>query len=217
MRIAVVSSVYGGYDEPAMPVAQDVPCEFVLVTDRPYDRPPWRTVVEPRPQLHPRLAAKLAKCRPDLYADADVYVWVDASVVIRSPGFAWWATTHVGQHSPIAQVPHPWRSSVVDEAEASVALPKYAGLAVREQAAHYVAAGYPDGWGLWATGLIAYRNDPAVWDFGDAWLREQVAWTYQDQISEPPLLHALGLKPVDLPGPLTGHPLFGIRRHQDGT
>jgi hypothetical protein len=214
MKIAVVSSVYGGYDQPTPGVPQDVECEYVLVTDQPYDCPPWRVVVEPRPQLHPRLAAKVAKCRPDLYADADVYVWVDASIHINAVDFVSWVLAHLEQ-GEIAQIPHPDRRRIVDEADVSSHMAKYAGLPVKEQAAHYTARGYPDGWGLWATGLIGYRRSPAVRVFGDAWLREQTRWTYQDQLSQAPVLHALGMKPAELPGPLLGHSKFTIRAHRD--
>lgn len=215
MRVAIVSSVYGGYDQPVPVPEQDIDCERVLVTDRPLTGDwPGRVVVEPRPQIHPRLAAKVAKCRPDLYADADAYVWVDASFEITSPGFAAWAVSHLGQ-GPIAQIVHPARTSIRDEAEVSAGMTKYAGLPVREQAAHYIAGGYPDGWGLWATGFIVYRREQAIRDFGDAWLREQLRWTYQDQISEAPVLHSLGLKPVPVGGSLYRSQHFVIRNHRD--
>ena len=48
---------------------------------------------------------------------------------------------------------------------------------------------------------------------GDAWLREQLRWTFQDQISLPPLLEEFGIVPVDLPGPLYPNPRFTIRHH----
>jgi len=185
--------------------------EWVLVTDRPYDVPGWRVEVEPRTQLHPRLAAKVAKCRPDLYVDADVFVWVDASFAIRSSDFVSWCVGHL-QYGPQAQIPHPDRRSIIAEADFSHALPKYVGLPTREQADHYIKQGYPDGWGLWATGLIVYRGRSLI---GDDWLREQLRWTYQDQVSEPPLLWSRNLRPVDMAGGLLNNPHFTIRGHRD--
>jgi hypothetical protein len=35
---------------------------------------------------------------------------------------------------------------------------------------------------------------------GDVWGREINAWSFQDQISEPYALHAVGLRPASLPG-----------------
>lgn len=210
--IAVVSSVYGGYDIPTPPAPQDIDCDWILVSDRDYDCHPWKVIVEPRPQLHPRLAAKVAKCRPDLYADAEIVVWVDASFAITSPRFVSWAISHLDR-GDVAQIPHPQRRRITDEARVSATLPKYRGLPVVEQADSYVADGYPDDWGLWATGLIAYRGKSR---FGDAWLREQMRWTYQDQLSQAPVLRSLGIRPVDMqPAVLFGHPHFALRGHRD--
>jgi hypothetical protein len=213
MTVAVITSVYGGYDQPCAPVPQDTDCEFVLVTDQHYDCDPWKVVIEPRPQLHPRLAAKVAKCRPDLYADADAYIWVDASFAVNSTGFVSWCLTHL-DHGPIAQIRHPDRQSIVDEANYSASMPKYQGLPVVAQAQHYVAGGFQDGQGVWATGLIVRRADGwPLQSFGDAWLREQTRWTYQDQVSEPVVLAEHGVRPVDMPGGLLTNQHFSIRSH----
>jgi hypothetical protein len=217
MTVAIVSSVYGGYDLPVAPVPQDTACDFVLVTDRQVDCWPWKVVVEPRPDLHPRLAAKVAKCRPDAYTDADMTIWVDGHLRITHPAFVRWAAGALDGGAQVAQLRHPQRSRIADEAALSARLPKYRGLPVAEQAASYLAAGYPDGWGMWATGLIVRRTVGATVRFGDAWLAEQVRWTVQDQISEPPLLYWHGLEMATLPGPLVGHWAFDLGRHSDGT
>jgi hypothetical protein len=211
VTVAVLSSVYGGYDHPIAPAEQDVACDWILVSVQDHDCHPWKVVVEPRPQLHPRLAAKVAKCRPDLYTDADVTIWVDASIHITSPGFVSWCVAELGE-SEAAQIPHPMRRRISDEAQESHGMPKYAGLPVFAQVDSYLSAGYPDDWGLWATGLIVYKGRSR---FGDAWLREQMRWTYQDQLSEAPVLHAHGIRPVDLTGGLFNHPMFTIRGHRD--
>ena len=213
--IAVVSSVYGDYDKVVAPVPQSIPCEFVLVTDREIKCDPWRVVVEPRPGLDSRMAAKVAKCRPDLYTRADITVWMDASMWINSPEFAAWASAFVEQ-GEIAQFKHPERQRLTDEAEVSTGLVKYHGLPVREQVQHYLDGGYPDDWGLWATGLIVRRWDLPT-SFGDEWLREQLRWTYQDQLSQPPLLRRYGRRPVPLDGMIVGHHRFHLRPHRDGT
>jgi hypothetical protein len=216
LRVACVTSLYGSYDQPAAPVPQDLDCEWVLVADREYDCWPWKVIVEPRPGLPPRLAAKVTKCRPDAYADADLTVWVDAHFRIKHPGFVSWAVRSLGR-AHIAQLRHPQRTRLSEEAAPSARLPKYAGLPLQQQAAHYLAAGYPDGWGLWAAGLIVRRISGAMVRFGDAWLAEQVRWTVQDQLSEPPLLYWHGLEVATLAGPLVGHWGFDLGVHADGT
>jgi len=217
MRVAVISSLMGGYDTPATPVQQDLDCEWLLVADRDYDCFPWKVIIEPRPGTPPRLAAKVAKCRPDAYTDADVTIWVDGHLRITHPSFVRWAVGALDGGAHIAQLRHPFHRTLTEEAALSARLPKYAGLPVREQAASYLAAGYPDDWGMWAAGLIVRRTVGVTVRFGDAWLAEQVRWTVQDQISEPPLLYWHGLEVATLPGPLVGHWGFDLGVHADGT
>lgn len=215
-RVAVISSVFGAYDQIAAPAPQTIEADWVLVADRPpvidTAHPwPWQVVTEPRPGVHPRLAAKVAKCRPDWYADADVYVWIDASFQIASPDFLAWCLRKL-DGAPLAQIPHPVRRCISEEALASAGMAKYTGLPLLEQVAHYRKDGHPADWGLWATGLIVYRRETCA-RLGDPWLAEQLRWSYQDQLSEPPLLRHLDLRPAALDGALWDHPHFRIRAH----
>jgi hypothetical protein len=212
-RIAVVSSIYGSYDEPASPCEQDVPCEWVLVSDRDYDCHPWKVVVEPRPQLHPRLAAKVAKARPDWYADADVYIWVDGNVLITAPDFVSWCLACLGE-SPLAQHHNPDRRELLDEANIAAGMIKYVGLDVVGQARHYTDGGMPPTFGVWWTGLIV--RTAGCPDFGTPWLAEQTRWTYEDQISQPYVLWRLGMRPADMPIDWPSKRHFELRSHQGG-
>ncbi len=162
--------------------------------------------------MHPRMAAKVAKCRPDLYTDAKVTIWVDASFRITRPDFVSWCVQQIGVH-PIAQIKHPERQRITDEADVSAHMTKYQGQAVREQARHYIDGGFADGWGLWATGLIVRRSTAQTKLFGAEWLQQQIRWTYQDQVSEAPVLAAMSLRPVDLDTQLWGSEYFTIRPH----
>lgn len=209
--VAVVSSLYGNIDQPMSPAWQDLPADWILVSDRQHDCWPWKVCVEPRPQLHPRLAAKVAKCRPDRYSNADVLIWLDASIKPLGADFLNWCLTGLGS-GDLAQIPHPNRQALTPEAALSATLEKYAGLPVREQVNHYLLDGFID-IGLWATGLIVYRNGPWLQRFGDAWLAEQVRWTYQDQLSEPYVLWQQGIRPVDLPGGLLENRRFVLTPH----
>ena len=199
MTVAVVSSVYGAHDEVTPPPAQDTPVEdWVLVTDQPGCPPPWRPVVEPRPQLHPRLAAKVAKCRPDLYAAADILIWVDGNIRIGAPDFVSWCLARLGD-ADLAQ----WQSpgTLAEEgADAADLLrwPKYAGQPISAQVAHYHANGHPGGYPKWWTGVIVRRNTAALRAFGDAWLLEMTRWSWEDQLSEPDVVRRHGLAVSDI-------------------
>lgn len=214
MKVAVVSSVYGGHDEPYAPPQQDTPVsDWVMVTGGEMWPEPWRTVVEPRPQLPPRLAAKVAKCRPDLYTSADVFVWIDGNIRVTSAGFVSWCLERLGD-ADMAQ----WRTpgTIAEEGAdaANVARwPKYTGQPIGAQVAHYMASGHPAGYPKWWTGLIVRRDTARLAAFGDAWLLEMTRWSFEDQLSEPVAARRLGLRVNDIPDVWSGG--FDRAAHRD--
>lgn len=204
--------MYGGFDTPAPPVPQDLNAdEYVLVTDRPVECPPWRVVVEPRPQLHPRMGAKFAKCRPDAYADADVYIWSDANVRVTDPGFVKWCLGELA-NAEIAVTPHPDAADLEGELRLSMPQKRYAGLPLPQQVTHYRADGFPQPYGHFWTGLMVRTGAAAVPSFGDAWLSENIRWTYHDQLSLPYVMWKTGVRGAYMtPGWLQGR--FSFARH----
>jgi hypothetical protein len=198
---AIVSSIYGFYDalKPVFP-QEGLDVEWVLVTDDETIRGwslGWRVVYEPQPELHPCRAAKYPKFLPWLYTAAEQSIWVDGSVRVRSAVFAAQALAMAG---PVAQFAHPDRDCILAEAQVSQLLPKYAAEPVMEQARHYLDAGHPEHWGMWATTVIARQHTDTVRELGGRWAAAVEAWSFQDQISQPYLLRELGLRPSVLPG-----------------
>ncbi|NUS83669.1 MAG: DUF616 domain-containing protein [Streptomyces sp.] len=204
--VAVLSAVYDGYDDLKAVLPQDgVEVDWVFVTDDPAmadvkEFRGWRVVFEPRPGVHPNRAAKHPKYEPWKYTDAAVSLWVDASFRIVSSRFAVEATAGLTDAEPIAQFQHPWRDCLFAEARESAGLAKYAGEPVLEQAEDYRRAGHPEGWGLWATGVIGRRHTEAVRKMGWLWLAETYRWSFQDQVSQPFALREKGLRPMVWPG-----------------
>ena len=198
MTVTVITSVYGEYDPLTEPVEQTVDVDWVCVTDRQQHCPPWRVIVEPRPHMHPRMAAKVAKCLPWRYTDADVVIWLDASAVIVSAQFVTMCLSHCPPGG-MAQWEHPERDCIYDEAVVSASMSKYAGQNLEGQCAAYRRRGFPEHAGLWAAGCIVRRKDPLHEAFGGLWLAEQLRWTYQDQISEPWVMWLTDTKPEPLP------------------
>lgn len=223
MSVAVVSSSYGGYDNIDARPEQSLDAEWIMVTDNPeLDAPGWNVIVEKRPHMHPRLAAKVPKCVPFTYTNADTIVWMDASCrLLQRHALA--SLVEASGGAPLGQVTHPWRDCIYDEAEASIGMPKYDGQPIREQVAHYKDCGYPVHGGLFATGLIVRNklNDIQA-EFGYRWLAEQVYWSYQDQLSQMPILASMRLQRkqihvTPLPFALHGSGVFEWRTHTDGT
>ena len=162
--------------------------------------------------MHPRLAAKVAKCKPFEFTWCDHAVWVDGSARLKHNGVAQWVLAHLTLSQSVAQFVHPERDDFYAEMEVSDGMRKYAETPVRAQAEEYRRQGFGAHFGLWATGIMGRRIETGQWlGFGDAWLREQVRWSYQDQVSEPYVLWSRGLKPAELPGSLWNneHVAFG--------
>jgi hypothetical protein len=216
--ITVVSACYGGYDQPIAPLEQDVPVRWVMVTDGLVEVPePWEVIVEPRPHLHPRMAAKIPKCMPYIYAGTHGYMadvmWLDASARILRPDFVSMCVDVLRDGGQVAQWVHPQRDCILDEAFVSSGMAKYDGQPVHPQAAYYIKNGHPQNVGLWATGCMVWRRPFLVRGVGQEWLTEQMLWTYQDQISWPVIVGQRGVKISPLPGGLWDRTYLEFRGH----
>jgi len=182
--IDIISACYGDYDEIVAGPHLDIPGirRWVMVTDGlvyvPYG---WTVIQEPRPHVHPNVAAKVPKFLPSFYTDADFTIWIDASATPQAS-----LTRAVGealQHADWTMFPHPCRDDIGEEVLASRGLRKYDDLPLEAQTAHYYAQGYPAHGGLWATGCIGRRSSDVNTMFGALWLQEVVRWGFQDQLS----------------------------------
>jgi hypothetical protein len=197
--VAIVTAIYGGHDvlKPVMP--QDgIDVDWVLVTDTmPEDAKGWRVVVEPRPDTPPVRAAKRPKLLPQEYTDAPASIWVDAAYRIVSPRFVTEAIAHA---DPVAQFKHPWRDCLYAEAAALGPLGLDPDGDAVWQAHRYREAGHPEGWGLWASGVIARKHTAAVKRMGVMWAKEIDAGSSRDQVSQPFVLRKTRLRPSLLPG-----------------
>jgi len=199
-----VSAIYGGYDTPK-PLTFG---EGVLFTDDPdLDAPGWTVVVDRRyAHLHPRLQAKAPKLQPHVFhPDIPVSTWVDGSMLVNP------AVESI-EPAGLRFFRHPNRDNVLDEAHVSAGMAKYGGLPVYEQARHYVSQGLEPG--LWASGFhVRGISQPGVVEFFDVWWRENLLWTYQDQLSLPWARQQTGVEIVDIPGDLYANPYFTLAAH----
>lgn len=204
--VAIISAVFDGYDTVKPVLRQSgVDVEWILVTDTVPDTDAargWTVVHEPRPELPPVRAAKAAKLEPWRYTDAPASIWVDASYRITSPTFA---LEVLALADPIAQFAHPWRDCLYAEAAEIARLGMDPDGIAAWQADRYRKAKHPEGWGLWASGVIARQHTPAVKRMGAMWAREVEAGSSRDQVSQPYVLRKTRLRPVALPGSHLGN------------
>lgn len=230
-RVAVYTAIIGDFDSLHPVVEQTgVKADFYCFSDQAPGGNGWRRVPVVRTAQHPRLQAKWFKLFPhELFPSGrlapqysgwnpfrhryDYTLWIDGSIAIRSPEFV--RTFVEAAAVGLALVKHPERDNITDEAAVSASMPKYQGQPVVEQAAAYVSAGLPAGV-LYACGLIAQSvsSSEALRPMREAWWRECLAWTLQDQISFPYVCHERGVTPSVIDLDLWNNPLFQYIPHK---
>jgi hypothetical protein len=92
---------------------------------------------------------------------------------------------------------------------------KYTGLPLIEQVEHYRSAGTPPHGGLFACGVIGRKlpSSPNQIAFDDDWWRQNLRWTYQDQLSFAYLVHQYEMPITIIPGNLLNNHYFDWMRH----
>lgn len=192
MGLAIITAIFGSYDE-----LQPLPAghgfdDAVCVTDNPYlAADGWRIVMAQPSENHPRLAAKRAKMMPWEYVSTDASVWIDGSRRVANIDFRAFVERHLSQHD-LVMWDHPEnRDCLYQEAAYCQDWGKYSAWPIREQVAAYRTEGMPEHFGLWCASVIGMRHTAQVKDFGAAWLAEQHRWSIQDQVSLPYLLWKL--------------------------
>lgn len=237
MRAVVYTAVFGGYDALKQPAQQDETCEFICFTDAPISSRPnsWRIIhIKTDPRLSPRMQAKQFKLLSHRifpggrlawrYApftrrhSADLSIWIDASVQIKSAGFVRDLRAGLGARD-WAMFVHPDRDCLYEEARVSAAMVKYRGLPVIQQVEAYRSI-VPQHGGLYACTTIV-RREPArelIRNANELWWQENLKWTYQDQLSLPYVLRkVVECEPASIPGHLRSNGWFDIIPHNAET
>ncbi len=211
MSVVCYTSIYGGYDTLKPHPEHPKVMAWCCYTDNPeLSGDGWDIIVEPKRCPHPRLAAKWRKCHPPTWATRSV--WVDGSVNITNPDY-FDVVLEALDDADMAMFAHPDRTSITSEARVSEQMVKYDRLPVVQQAHHYCTDwGWSDST-LWASTTIGRNHTPAVLQMGAAWFAENEHWTYQDQLSLPPLIERYGLTVAPLDHSLWANPWFHVSGH----
>ena len=202
MGVAIITACYGHFDDVQAQPEQDIPVDWVYVTDGPPAAPePWETLVRSSDES-PRLAAKRVKCEPWRFTTADTIIWIDANTQITSSSFAREVISYM--RDGLAVFRHPRRDCIYAEADASLGAEaqggKYADQPIRAQVDRYRIDGHPTRAGLFACGTVAWdAADERVRELGAVWLAECERWSIQDQLSLPVVARRLGVTPGVFP------------------
>jgi Protein of unknown function (DUF616) len=212
-RIALYTSIFGGYDKLAEPPRCPGVDYFCFTEDESVSSDVWQIVASPPRYEHPRLAAKWFKMHPHLVlSDYRYTIWIDGSLRLKSETFAEEVMRCLGVNG-LALLKHPARDNIFDEAEHSATRPKYDGQPVREQVAHYRSCGFRSENVLYCGGLLVRDNEvAAIRSLNEAWMAENLSWSWQDQLSLPYLTWHLDITPDVMPYDLYDNDLFAVGR-----
>lgn len=190
MTFGIITAIYGGYDElRELPDGHGFDQAIAITDSKQLTSSTWTVIYDPRPGLHPRLAAKYPKLLPFDYLTTEVAAWIDGAFRVTDPGFRAWLEEH--PERDLTAWAHPERSQrdcIYLEAALCQDWPKYRGYDIRGQVDHYRSMGYPDRAGLYACGTLLWRDTPTAHKLALEWLAEIENWSIQDQISLPYLL-----------------------------
>jgi len=170
-------------------VPSGVQLRKLLFTDTDMEYPGWEVYHIPMPGVaNDMLRAKWWKLSPlDACPDADVSIWIDASVTVTNPSFLGRCISALG-NDDWTLIPHPWRNCLYDEAAYCGETGMHNPAVMALQAAYYQSLGYPTGAGLYASTVLVRRHTDAVASACCSWWHDVTRWSTRDQVSLPVIL-----------------------------
>lgn len=179
MKIALVTSIFGGVDTPKLPVAQSVPCDYFCFTEA-------NTPV-PLPNLPDRLRAKYFKLQMHrVLPGYDTYVWIDGNIEVKSPDFVRVMTEGL---IGIRIQKHHERETIGQEidfilkSDNPYLTARYGAQPLKEEYEYYLKQGMPEDAPLYSCNIFAYRwsENNGNNDFFNRWWNLVLCWSWFDQ------------------------------------
>jgi hypothetical protein len=216
-RIAIISAIFGGYDEPKEQNINDKNlADWYLMTDSSNNVSGWNVITQKyhlentppnedknnynnitETSVYNMMSAKYYKCQThhiDILRNYDYYVWVDASVELK-PDFMKNIMEIIHKDKSLANFRHGVRTTVKDEITESMKSDRYKEQKVEEQYKMYVADKFPDNLGLYELTMFIRKNNTTINTLFDDWWQHNLKYSYQDQISYPYVLWKHKMKP----------------------
>lgn len=202
VKKAIVSAIYGGFDQPVDQPDQGVD-DYIMFTDNPELKSDfWKVIYKPLPFGSPRGNAKYIKVfmwlQPEL-ADYNEMMWIDGCLSLHDNVFAEFAQ-HKG-FMVIAQ--HPGHVKGHDDVYTAIdicrSLPKYKDARFDEHESYLRAIGFPEHSGLLACCRFLTRRDQRLEELMHYWWSHNLLFHWQDQISLPVAAFQAEVEPTVIP------------------
>lgn len=150
--------------------------------------------------LDPRRRAKIVKVNPFVSETLKPYrysIWIDGGIQITSESFVPEILEYLDNGMVVS--PH-FDGRNCAYGEATIRPPKYVNEPLDAQVSFYRGEGFPEGYGLYECGVMARdMGSSDVQNVSELWLKQNLEWSYQDQVSLPYVFWKYGYEPDVLP------------------
>jgi O-antigen biosynthesis protein len=212
----ICTAVTGGYDYmPEQPRIDGV--DFVYFTDGKSPEPikkQWLPILLGDDELDNRRRSKRPKLNPHsipMLLNWKYMIWIDGDMGILSPDFVPQIMSYMENGFVVS--PH-FDGRHCAYGEATIRPAKYANEPLDEQVAFYQSEGFPYEYGLYECGVSARDlTNPKVKEVGELWHKQNLEWSYQDQVSFPYCLWKTEFKPDVLPQTFRNYNWVWINAH----
>jgi hypothetical protein len=182
MRIALYTSIFGGYDTLKRPWCSQSTDTLRCYTDRPMGDGMWDIVEMEVDADDPVRKARWVKTHPHvLLPEFDITVWVDGSMELKVDLVK--LTPEMLGSADIAMYGHPQRRGVYEEAMACIKYGKDDEDIIEQQMSRYREEQMPPKYGLVASGLVIRRNNESTRKLNELWWQEIERGSKRDQLS----------------------------------
>jgi hypothetical protein len=211
----VYTAISGGYDELLEPKVVSPDCDYVCFTDNPYLRSDaWEVRPLELTATDPVRRARRAKLLAHRYlGEYARSVWVDANLELRGDPVAF-ADEHLARAPFVAYVHPEARACSYDEAEVCIRLEKDDPDVIRTQMARQRDAGFPEGFGVPSTMVLARDHaDPRAHALMETWWEELKRGSRRDQLALPFAAWQTGERWAEVSGDSRDNDLVLWRKH----
>ena len=212
----ICTAVTGGYDYmPDQPKIDGV--DYVYFTDGKSTTPitgPWIPILLGDENLDNRRRSKRPKLNPHsipMLLNWKYMIWIDGDMGIDRPEFVPEIMSYMENGFVVS--PH-FDARHCAYGEATIRPLKYANEPLDEQCDFYRSEGFPEQYGLYECGVSARDlTNEKVKEVGELWHKQNLEWSYQDQVSFPYCLWKTGYTPDTLPQTFRNYNWVWINAH----
>lgn len=200
-KIAVYTSIFGGYDSVLEPLYTSDQCDYFIITDQEIPEGSiWKKIsldhIPEFQKLDNYHKAKYCKLKPHvLFPDYEYSIWVDGNVQIVADMIP--LIDRMDENHVMATFQNPVHDCIFTEANFLIYLDAVDYDKITEQLQAYRKEGFPQKFGMREFSIIVRKHtDKGCISLMDEWWKQVNTYTMRDQISFPYVLWKNG-KTID--------------------